>query len=143
MRTPKQSRLTGRVVSGVRRAAGFTQLGWVQAQCLEKLGFKPYPGTLNVEVSEDSLAALAAVERQEGPALIPPDRSFCEARVFPLSIGAVSGAMILPSEDVRIHDKQVIEVMAPVNLRDELHLEDGAPVTLLIRSTESGVDNPS
>lgn len=138
MKMQKHIKLTGRVISGARRAAGFTQLDWVQDQCLEKLSFKPYPGTLNVEVTAESFPALEALEKRASAALIPPDPAFCAAKVFPVSAGAISGALVLPAENVRIHEKQVIEVMAPVNLRDALHLKDGDPITLVIRTPELG-----
>ena len=131
---PARVKLTGRVISGARRAAGFTQLDWVQDQCLKKLGFRPYPGTLNVEISAESLAALKALEMQASTALIPPDPAFCEAKVLFLSAGSIPGAMVIPAEDVRIHDKKVIEVIAPVNLRDSLSLKDGDLITLFLET---------
>ena len=45
--------LTGEIVSGAREAVFFTQLDWVQEQCKTKLGFKPYPGTLNLEINKE------------------------------------------------------------------------------------------
>ena len=50
--------LIGKVVGGVKQAAYFTQLDWVQEQCADKLGFRPYPGTLNLEISKESLPEL-------------------------------------------------------------------------------------
>lgn len=128
----KRVRITGRVMSGARRAAGFTQLDWVQEQCRLKLGFRPFPGTLNVEVAAEDLAAVEALEMRECAVLLPPDPAFCEAKLFPLSVADVPGVLILPAKDVRIHDQRVIEVMAPVNLREALALKDGDPVTIVI-----------
>lgn len=135
-RMKKPIRIKGRVVSGARRAAGFTQLDWVQDQCWEKLGFRPFPGTLNVEVVAEDLSAVEALEMRESEALIPPDPAFCEAKVFPLSMGAVSGVLILPAKDARIHEQRVVEIMAPVNLRETLELKDGDPVTIVIGTRE-------
>ena len=41
-------KIAGRIVSGIKQGAFFTQLGWVQEQCLEKLGFKPFKDALGV-----------------------------------------------------------------------------------------------
>ena len=46
--------ITGKIVSGIKQGAYFTQLDWVQEQCLMKLGFRPFPGTLNLEIPEES-----------------------------------------------------------------------------------------
>ena len=126
--------LEGKVVSGARQASFFTQLVWVQAQCMTKLGFKPYPGTLNLEVREEFTEVLAALRNANGIMLIPPDLSCCTGRALPVSVQGVCGALILPAEDVNIHGKNVLEVMAPVRLKDVLGLKDGDTVTLRIRS---------
>lgn len=127
--------LTGRVISGTKRAAFFTQLDWVQEQCMEKLGFRPFPGTLNLEMDEESLPALEAIQKEKGIDLIPSDPKFCAAMTMPVSIGAVTGALIIPAEDVRVHGKNIVEVMAPAKLMDELNLDFGDPVTLIVSRT--------
>ena len=124
--------LTGRVVSGSKKAGFFTQLDWVQDQCLSKLGFRPYPGTLNIEICEEGLSVIEALKKEEGITLIPPNPKFCVARAFPLSIVTVRGALIVPPEDVSIHGKTIVEVMAPVRLKDALGIADGDSVTLLV-----------
>jgi CTP-dependent riboflavin kinase len=124
--------LTGKVVSGSQRAAFFTQLDWVQTQCEEKLGFKPYPGTLNLEIAEESLPIVEALQKEKGIALVPPDPKFCVAKVLVLTVGSFSGAIIIPAEDVRVHGKRIIEVIAPLRLKDALNVDDGDPVKLVI-----------
>ena len=124
--------LKGGVVSGAREAAFFTQLDWVQLQCQAKLGFRPYPGTLNLEIGEESLWVLEALKGEEGITLIPPDPKFCMAQALPIRVGSVWGAIIIPSEDVNIHRKNIVEVMAPVRLKDALGIKDGDSVMLVI-----------
>ena len=86
----KPIRRTGRVVSGARRAAGFTQLDWVQDQCWEKLGFRPFPGTLNVEVVADGETGLLFPMGDAG-ALVDPAPAL-EPRLLG---GAVGGELRL------------------------------------------------
>ena len=129
--------LNGKVVSGVRKAAYFTQLDWVQEQCKEKLGFKPYPGTLNVEISEESLPVVEALQREQGIELNPPDTEFCAARAMLLSIGSVTGAIIIPAEDVRVHGKNIVEVISPLRLKDALQVKDGDSLTLIVKKLTS------
>ena len=129
--------LKGKVVSGVRKAAYFTQLEWVQEQCMEKLGFKPYPGTLNLEISEKDLPIIEALQKEEGIELMPPDPTFCAAKAMPLSIGHVSGAIIIPAEEVRVHGKKVIEVISPLRLKETLGVEDGDYLTLTVKKPKT------
>lgn len=129
--------LNGKVVSGVRKATYFTQLDWVQEQCMEKLGFRPYPGTLNVEISEESLHIIEALQKDQGIELIPPDPEFCAARAMLLSVGSVSGAVIIPTEDVRVHGKNIVEVISPLKLKDALQVDDGDSLKLIVKKLTS------
>jgi CTP-dependent riboflavin kinase len=127
--------LTGKIVSGIKQGAFFTQLDWVQEQCLEKLGFKPYPGTLNLEIANENMAIIEALQAQEGIELVPPDSNFCSGFVFPITIEGISGAMVAPAEDVRVHGKNIIEIISQLRLKDALGVEDGDWITVTIESS--------
>ena len=125
-------KLSGRVVSGSRKASFFTQLDWVQEQCATKLGFSPYPGTLNVELSPESVVHLRAYEKEAKTEFIPPDPKYCVARLLSVSLSSIEGALIFPAEDVRIHGKRIVEIIAPVRLKDVLNIKDGDQVTFTV-----------
>ena len=122
--------LTGRVVTGAKQAAAFTQLDWVMEQCAEKLGFRPYPGTLNLEIFTGDLALLAELKDAKGPELRPPDPNFCVATVIPIQIESHQGAIVIPAEEVGIHGECILEIISAANLRRALVLRDGDPVTV-------------
>ena len=124
--------ITGKVVSGTGEGAYFTQIDWVQQQCDEKLGFKPYPGTLNLEIFKEFLPAVEILVRQKGIELISPDPKFCNAVVFKASLGDVNGAIIFPEEKVRVHPKNIIEIIAPLNIKASLKVEDGDSLKITI-----------
>jgi CTP-dependent riboflavin kinase len=111
--------ITGKIVSGTGEGAYFTQIGWVQQQCEEKLGFKPYPGTLNLEISEEFLPAIEFLDQEKGIGLISPDPKFCNAMVFKVSCL------------VRVHPKNIIEIIAPQNIKASLNVKDGDSVTVV------------
>ena len=125
-------KITGKVVSGAGKAAYFTQLAWVQIQCEEELGFKPFPGTLNVEISPKDLPMIESANRESGVDLIPPETGFCAARALPLRIDSLPGILVLPEKETRIHEDRIVEVMAPICLREALALNDGAEVSLFL-----------
>lgn len=124
--------IEGKIVSGAGQGAYFTQVDWVQQQCREKLGFNPYPGTLNLEVSEQDLPRVASLDKEKGIELISPDPKFCNAKAFPVSLGGIGGSIIIPEEKVRIHAKNIIEIIAPLNIKTALSVKDGDTVTVSI-----------
>jgi HAD superfamily hydrolase (TIGR01509 family) len=120
----------GRVTSGARTAARFTELGWVQQQCRDKLGFAPFPGTLNLHVDADYSSVISELQAADALELSPAEGAGCAGRVIPVSIGEVRGAIVMPDPRARIHQQNIVEVMAPVGLRESLGLVDGTRVTL-------------
>jgi CTP-dependent riboflavin kinase len=124
--------LTGKIISGTGEGAYFTQIGWVQQQCEEKLGFKPYPGTLNLEISEEFLPAIESLDQKKGIELISPDPKFCNGMVFPIAFSNINGAIIMPEEKVRVHPKNIIEIIAPLSIKASLNVKDGDSVTVVL-----------
>ena len=132
--------ITGKIVSGAGQGAYFTQIGWVQQQCNEKLGFKPYPGTLNVEIAPDDLPLVASLDQNSGVKFVSPDPKFCNATVFPVELGEINGAIIIPEEKVRIHAENIIEIIAPMNIKTSLNVKDGDSIIISLIETEKSVE---
>ena len=124
--------ITGKIVSGVKQGAFFTQLDWVQEQCLEKLGFKPFPGTLNLEIAIENMAIIGALQAQAGFELVPPDSNYCSGLVYPITVEGISGAIVAPAADVRVHAKNIIEIISHLGLKDALGVADGDWISLTI-----------
>ena len=128
----EQLEITGKIISGTGEGAYFTQIGWVLQQCVEKLGFKPYPGTFNLEISEDDLLIIESLDKEKGIELVSPDPKFCNAKTFRVSLGKVSGAIVMPEEKVRVHPKNIIEIIAPSNIKTSLNVKDGDILNIAI-----------
>jgi len=125
--------IVGRVFSGLGQGAFFTQLDWIKEQCQEALGFVPFPGTLNLKVKGEYLDALRKLREEKGISLVPPTAEFCPAECFWVYIGTIRAAVIIPHAEQftsEVHLPDVIEVIAPVNIKETLSVEDGNEVTL-------------
>jgi riboflavin kinase len=124
--------LDGTLCSGLGEGAGFIALDWVDRQFLEKLGYRPYPGTLNLSLEgADWIAAREAMQMAAGIAIEPPP-GFCAAKCFAVLIDhSIEGAAILPEVEGYPADK--LEIVAPVAVREELRLNDGDRVTLRLQ----------
>ena len=128
----KEMTLTGKIVSGVKQGAFFTQLDWFQSQCRDKLGFEPYPGTLNLEISIDDVPIIETLEQEAEIDFIPPDSEFCSGKAFPVLVEGIRAAIVIPAEEVRVHGKNIIEVISDQRLKDVVNVDDGDCVTLTL-----------
>lgn len=119
--------MRGRVESGRREAARFLNLGWVERQLAEKLGYPPFPGTLNVRLADAaSLENWRRLREGEGPhTLASPDPAFCDARLYPVTLNSVAPChVVVPC--VPGYYEDVVELIAPESLRNLLRLSEGS-----------------
>ncbi len=121
--------ITGRVMSGVGEGKYYVSLDGYRRQFEEKLGFSPYPGTLNLKIPKEQMYFRRLLDEEEGITVNgfrTEDRTFGEVKMFKCRVRGIEGAVILPK---RTHyGKDVLEIISPVRLRDELGLEDGDDV---------------
>ena len=123
--------LRGRIVSGKGEAAAFTQLPWVRKQVADGFHFEPYPGTLNLRLERAQDKTMWKELRSHPGKTLEPERGYCAARCYPVSVeGQISGAIVLP--ETPSYTTDVVELLAPVNLRKALKLGDGAVVTIAL-----------
>ncbi len=123
--------LEGRLCSGLGEGARFTQLEWAEREFREKLGFSPYPGTLNLSLTGSAWAeARSRLQRASGIAIVPP-QGFCASKCFAVLINErIEAAAVLP--DITDYPADKFEVLAPVAVRQELNLQDGDTVRLRV-----------
>lgn len=120
----------GEVFSGNGEGRKFIELPWVREQVIEKLGFAPYPGTLNVKINGDAYALKKSLKRASAIEILPI-KGFCCGKCFKaFFMDNVKSAIVIP--EVENYPKDVIEVIAPVNLRDKFQLKDGDAVNIKI-----------
>jgi riboflavin kinase len=127
--------IKGRVFSGLGQGAFFTQLDWVEQQCLEKLGFIPFAGTLNIRVSEGYLSLAQQLRTEAKIDVVPPSPDFCPAKVVPILIGNIKAAIIVPRAEEftdEVHSVDIIEVIAPVEIKKALDIKDGDEVVITL-----------
>lgn len=125
-------RLLGRVARGQGVGAFFMAIPWVRQQVQEKLGFDPYPGTLNLLLAPESLAAWQALLAGPGISIPAGEEGYCAARCYPILVaGRLPAAVMYPEVDGYPGDK--VELIAPVRLGEALGLAEGDEVTFTAR----------
>lgn len=128
--------IKGRLREGLGQGAYFTQLDWVRRQCRDKLGFEPWPGTLNIEVDAAGREAAAELRLEKGVEIVPPSADNCPARAVPVTIDGQAAAVILPEAAAHtdtVHGEEILEIIAPVKLKDVLRISEGDAVTVTCR----------
>ena len=117
----------GTVFSGRGEGKKFVSLPWVSRQIREKVGFKPYLGTLNLKITYE--AAKSKQQLQKAHSLpIEPAEGYCPGFVVKARIGSLAVAIVIP--EVTDYPVDVLEVVAPVCLREKEKLVDGSPVAV-------------
>lgn len=125
---PKKIVLHGKVFSSTKKGQTYVSLPWVKKQIKEKLGFNPFVGTLNLRLQNQP--SINELHEADG-IMITPENGYCTAKCFKALVNKkVEGAVILP--DVPDYPNEVLEVLAPVNLRKTLNLNDGDSVEVLV-----------
>ncbi|MCW4019265.1 MAG: DUF120 domain-containing protein [Candidatus Bathyarchaeota archaeon] len=128
---PPSVTLEGMVFTGIGEGAYYIGKEHYLKQFLEKLGFEPYPGTLNLRLESDydikARTELDAYPAIEVEGFKNENRTFGLVKCFPVLVGnKVKGALITA---LRSHyDVSVLEIIAPVCLRRQLNLKDGNKV---------------
>ena len=125
----KEIKLSGTVFSGGREGKKFLALPWVMRQIKEKLGFAPYPGTLNVKLSAENVKHRKLLEKTRSIKVCPAE-GYCKGLLIKAFIAALECAIVVP--EVAVYPKDVLEIIAAVNLREALQLEDGSEVTVTV-----------
>jgi riboflavin kinase len=127
--------LNGIVTTGLGEGAYYISKKGYKDQFLKKLGFNPYPGTLNVRLSTQ-----LDIRKKEELNIYTPviiegfkekDRSFGPVLCYPAIINNnVEGAITIIERTH--HRESFLEIVAPVNIRKKLVLKDGDEVQIRV-----------
>jgi riboflavin kinase len=132
---PQSVIFEGVLFSGLGEGAYYVAQDGYRKQLIEKMGFDPYPGTLNLKLVTDydvkTRAELDTYPAIEFEGFQNESRAFGPVKCYPAIINnKVKGALL---SAIRTHyDSSVIELVASVNLRKALRLKDGNKVKVEI-----------
>ncbi len=111
---------------------------WVKDQFRSKLAIEPFPGTLNLEISDpDDLRAFASLKEEQGVEITPEQECFCSAKCYPALIaGTIRAAIVYPC--VGSYPDNKMELIAPVHVRKTLGAREGDLIEVEILREERG-----
>ena len=129
-------RMTGVIFSDLGQASSFMALDWVQDLLNQRLGYHPFPATLNIRPKEAEDAQVWRRVQSDHAATLLTSASdgHCGAKLYRVEIYTaangvkVGGAILLP--EVKDYPQNKIEIVAPMRLKDHFRVQDGDQLTL-------------
>ena len=130
----KSTLVSGRISAGLGEGKFFTQLPWVRRQLAEKLGIDPYPGTLNLLLSNaEDQRRLAELRRVPGVQILPEGEGFCAGTCYRVILReGVEGAAVFP--EVAGYPADKLEIISGVNLKQALGVRDGDEISVIVEA---------
>jgi riboflavin kinase len=129
--------LKGVIFSGLGEGAYYVSQSGYLPEFQEKLGFTPYPGTLNVRLIESSISERKRLE-QFTPIIVKgfktANRSFGDVKCYRASLNDSELCAVISALRTHYGD-DILEIISPFNLRKKLHVKDGRTVTIRVFST--------
>ncbi|NYZ76809.1 CTP-dependent riboflavin kinase [Candidatus Micrarchaeota archaeon] len=124
-------RFDGRVSDGFGRGRYYLSLPGYRKEIGSKLGFEPYPGTLNLKLDKRDIRVRSEILKQE-PIVIggfrTRERTYGDLFAYPCKAGGLGGAIIFPLRSN--HPQDIIEIISGVNLRKALKKASGGRVAV-------------
>lgn len=122
--------IKGIVVRGTKKGAYFMSQAIYRDQFEEKLGFRPFVGTLNVQVEDKNVPKVKKLLKSD-ILEIKGEETFGDVKYKKATLnGEVEGAVVFPEKTRHLMD--VVEFIAPQNLKETYHISDGDSVTITI-----------
>ena len=125
----KEKAISGKLQSGLGEGAFYVNKKPYQEQFMKKLGYRAYPGTLNLHVGVQEHVKLADREPILIDGFSTKERTYGGLKCYRAKIQDQQVAISVP--DRTIHGEEILEVIAPVFLREKLQLQDGNVVKVV------------
>jgi riboflavin kinase, archaea type len=136
--TPATMDFEGNVISGMGEGAYYMSLEGYRKQFREKLGYEPYPGTLNIRLT-DQIYMNGRLELGKHPSIFingfsDGTRTYGWVKCYRATIneGAVDNAAVLVLERTH-YDDSMVEVIAPISIKQAAYIKNGDRIKVQVR----------
>lgn len=131
----KTFEINGTIFTGLGEGAYYVHLPGYRNQFVDKLGFDPYPGTLNVKltssIDSEYVRRLNRNEAIHIDSFSDNVRTYGQAWCFTATLNhSIAGSVLIIE---RTHyDTSVLELIFPIHVRSKLNLIDGSGVKITL-----------
>lgn len=133
--SPSSVELKGTIVSGMGEGAYYMSLKGYTKQFKSKIGYIPYPGTLNVKlnkkVHQEAIKQFESLDGIKIDSFSDGKRTYGWVNCFHAKINQSIKCELIILERTH-HDDSIIELISDICIRKTGKLEDGSPVTVSI-----------
>ena len=130
--------LHGNLITGLGEGQYYIGLDGYKQQFEKILDFTPFPGTLNVQLTDLSNSLRNRVDMIHGATVsgfTDGQRTFGGGKCYPVQIEGIESAVIVP--DRSHYPEDLLEIIAPVKLRKVLKLNDGDKIKIVVGNSTS------
>jgi riboflavin kinase len=122
--------IEGSIVTGLGEGAYYVDV--YSSKLRAALGFKPHLGTLNVKITDDESRKAIGRMKNTPPLVLSgfthKGRTFGDVICYRIKINQkIEGAVVIAH-----HSEEILEIVAPINIRNALDLGDDDRVTLTV-----------
>ncbi|VVB68020.1 Riboflavin kinase [uncultured archaeon] len=114
----------GKVTAGLGEGQYYISREGYRIQFLQSLGFVPFPGTLNIKLDEPFVPLSWQAIKIEG--FQDEGRTFGGCKCYKIRVRGIEAAIVRPERSS--YPENLVEVIAPVSLREALGLVNGDEV---------------
>jgi len=131
----KQKSIYGKLFSGLGEGKYYVSKHGYREQLIKKLGFSPYPGTLNLHLSFDENKKLEKILVGKEYIILngfrDENRTFGDAKCYKVLVeDKIEGALLKPFRTH--HMPNVVEIISKDFLRNKLNINDGSIVSFFV-----------
>ena len=141
---PGELTFNGTVFTGFGEGGYYVSLRGYAKPFVDALGFEPFPGTLNLRLSNEAMieqrSSLDHLPGVEVSGFEDRSRTYGPVKCFKALVGAKYRGAVLAI--ARTHyDSSVLEVISPINLRKALRLKDGDDCSVTVYLERKGQES--
>ena len=125
----KKETLIGIIQKGMGEGRYYMSLKPYVSEFKKKLGFAPYPGTLNIRVNPfEAQSFMSGLDQIEIKGFTTKERTFGGLHCYKIKVHSAVGAIAVPLRTR--HTDDIIEIIAPVYLRGKCKLKDNDSISM-------------
>ena len=117
----------GKVATGLGEGQYYISREGYRSQFHEKLGFVPFPGTLNIRLDKPFVPSGESIQIME---FSDEGKTFGACQCYSIRINGIKAVIVRPERSS--YPPDLIEIIAPISLRESLGLSDGDEVEIML-----------
>jgi len=135
----KEITIKGKVVDGIKDGKYYLSLNEYKENIEKKLGFKPYPGTLNIKLTDiEDIETKERLQRMNGievEGFKKEGRIFGSIKCFRCKVDGIEAIITIPERSH--YGSEILELISPFELRKKMKLKNGDEIFVRLVEDEN------